>query len=123
VFIKLGAQLGLGYRRNRTAGTWVARLADGKGGNWTRAIGTADDFDEADGSGALDYWQTQEKARSLARENRGDGRPAEPLTIGQALDRYEADLKTRGGDLGNVARVRIHLTEALAGKSFPACAG
>ena len=43
VFVKIGPSVGLGYRRNQTAGTWVARVADGKGGNWTKAIGTADD--------------------------------------------------------------------------------
>jgi integrase len=119
LFIKLGPQLGIGYRRNRTAGTWVTRLADGKGGNWTKAIGTADDFDDADGSGVLNFWQAQDKARRLSRENRGDGGPAEPLTVGQALDRYQADLKTRGGDRGNVTRVRAHMTETLAAKPLP----
>src|ERR1700736_2434890 len=47
VFAKIGPGLGLGYRRNATAGTWVVRASDGQGGNWTTAIGTADDFDEA----------------------------------------------------------------------------
>src|SRR5215831_16656696 len=70
VFVKLGKQLGLGYRRNQTAGTWVLRVADGKGGNFLRSIGKADDFDEADGADVLDFWQAQEKARSLAVVNR-----------------------------------------------------
>ena len=116
VFIKLGPQLGLGYRRNRTAGTWVARVADGKGGNWTKAIGSADDFDDADGSAVLDFWQAQEKARALAREDRGDGGSAQPLSLTGVLDRYQADLKLRDGDLGNVGRVRAHLPQALARK-------
>lgn len=118
-FIKLGPQLGLGYRRNITAGTWVARLADGKGGNWTKAIATADDFEDADGVSILDFWQAQEKARALARENGGEGRAAEPTSVEQALVRYETDLKMRGGDPGNVARVRAHMTGALAGKPLP----
>ena len=49
VFVKIGPSIGLGYRRNQTAGTWVVRVADGKGGNWTKAIGAADDFDNSDG--------------------------------------------------------------------------
>jgi integrase len=85
------------------------RVADGKRGNWIRAIGTADDFDDADGANVLDFWQAQDKARSLAR----GGQPAEPLTIKQALDRYEADLRTRGGDTGNATRVRAHLMDDL----------
>ena len=67
VFIKIGPSVGLGYRRNQTAGAWVVRVADGKGGNWTKSVGLADDFDEGDGHRVLDFWQAQEKARALAR--------------------------------------------------------
>lgn len=108
----------VGYRRNATAGTWVVRAADGQGGNWTKAIGTADDFDEADGKTVLDFWQAQDRARVISRVGRdGDGDEGRPATIAEALDRYEADLETRGGDTGNVARVRAHLPGVLAGKS------
>jgi integrase len=107
----------LGYRRNATAGTWVVRAADGKGGNWTKAIGAADDFDEADGKAVLDFWQAQDCARAFARVGRdGDGDNAGPLTMSKALDQYRADLETRGGDTGNVARVRAHLPDTLAEK-------
>jgi integrase len=119
VFIKLGPQLGLGYRRNKSGGTWVVRVADGKRGNSLRSIGAADDFDEADGSGVLDFWQAQDRARTLGRDNRSDSTPAEALTVAQALDRYEADLTTRGGDLGNVTRVRVRVTTALTRKHVP----
>jgi hypothetical protein len=47
-FVRIAPGISLGYRRNATAGTWVARVADGRGGNWTKAIGSADDYDEAD---------------------------------------------------------------------------
>src|SRR5580704_9062761 len=70
VFLRIGPRIGLGYRRNQTAGTWVARVANGSGGNWTKAIGGADDFEDADGGQVLDFWQAQEKARSLARADR-----------------------------------------------------
>lgn len=56
LFIRIGPGLSLGYRRNQVAGTWVLRVADGKGGATTRAIGTADDFTEADGVNLLNYW-------------------------------------------------------------------
>ena len=118
VFAKIGPGLGLGYRRNATAGTWVVRAADGQGGNWTKAIGTADDFDEADGKTVLDFWQAQDRARVISRVDlEGDGDEGQPATIAEALDRYEADLETRGGDTGNVARVRAHLPAGLAAKS------
>jgi hypothetical protein len=88
------------------------RVADGKRGNWLRSFGSADDFNEADGTEVLDFWQAQDKARSLAR----GGKPAEPVTIQQALDRYEGDLQTRSGDIGNVTRVRTHMTDSLGRK-------
>jgi hypothetical protein len=49
VFVRIGPGISLGYRRNKTAGTWVLRVADGRGGGKTSAIGHADDYDEPDG--------------------------------------------------------------------------
>jgi len=105
VFVKIGRGVGLGYRRNMTSGTWV--------------IGTADDFDLADGTTVLDFWQAQDWARAAASEGRArDGSDDRPLTISGALDRYTADLKIREGDTANVARVRKHLSAGLAAKSI-----
>src|ERR1700736_6731497 len=112
VYVKIGAGLGLGYRRNATSGTWVARIADGRGSNLRKTIGTADDFAEANGRDVLDYWQASDAARRLASGNAG---PA-VVTLGDALDRYEADLRTRGRDVVNVTRIRRHLSEAMAKK-------
>jgi integrase len=109
--VRVGPKIGLGYRRNQTAGTWVARVADGRGGNWTKAVGTADDLDDADGVAILDFWQAQEKARILGRG--GEAIAQKSGTVGQALDAYEADLSTRGGDINNVKRVRTHLGDGL----------
>lgn len=117
VFAKVGPGLNVGYRRNQTAGTWVARVADGKGGNWTKTIGLADDFEDADDNRVLDFWQAQEKARALGRGDRSGGSGTKPATVDQALAAYEADLKTRGADMGNVARVRLHLPAGLRSKA------
>lgn len=114
VFVRIGAKVGLGYRRNKTAGTWVARVADGGGGNWTKAIGLADDFEDADGARVLTYWQAQDKARSIGRDDRGEA--TKPITLREAVDAYEADLNTRGGDVGNVTRLRANLPPGLADK-------
>src|SRR5262249_28731211 len=81
----------------------------------TKAIAEADDFDDADGNSILDFWQAQDRARAIARSRRtGGDETGKLLTIQQALDRYKADLMTRGGDAGNVARVRRHLSDTLA---------
>src|SRR6516164_10387611 len=117
VFVKIGRGVGLGYRRNMTSGTWVIRVTRG-GKDWAKAIGTADDFDLADGTTVLDFWQAQDWARAAASEGRArDGSDDRPLTISGALGRYAADLKIREGDTANVARVRSHLSAGLAAKS------
>ncbi len=120
LFVKIGPRVGLGYRRNKTAGTWVVRLSDGRGRNTRRAIGYADDHEEADSDRVLSFWQAQERARKLVH---GEG-PATtpprrtPITVKQALERYEADLKIRGGDTHNVDRLKLHLPLGIAGKSI-----
>jgi integrase len=114
-FVRIAPGVGLGYRRNRTGGTWTVRVADGAGGNWIKAIGSADDFEDANGRDVLSFWEAQDRARVVARagSDSGDARPA---TIARALDDYEDDLKTRGGHVGNVTRVRVHVSDALASK-------
>ena len=118
VFTKIGDGVGLGYRRNRTAGTWIVRAANGKGANWTKAFATADDFQEADGGTLMNFWQAQDRARVLASGGKNHGTDDSKLVnIKQALDRYDVDLKARAGDTANVARVRLHLPERLINKT------
>jgi hypothetical protein len=57
----------------RTAGTWIVRGAEGKGTNWTKAFATADDFDDADGETVLNFWQAQDRARTLVRNIKSPG--------------------------------------------------
>jgi integrase len=116
-FVKIGPGIGLGYRRNQSVGTWIVRVADGKGANATKAFAFADDAEDADGTTILNYWQAQDRAREISRAGESsDEPPREPITIFRALEGYEADLRTRGGDIGNVARVRGHLPENLGTK-------
>jgi len=117
-FVKIAPGVGLGYRRNRTAGTWVARAADGRGGNWTQAIAAADDFEDATGTDVLNFWQAQERARAVARGGRDATEDSgKPVTVAQIIDRYETDLRVRGGDVYNAQRVRVHMPEMLARKT------
>jgi integrase len=112
-FTAISPGIGLGYRRCEGAGRWIVRCADGRGSNWQKAFAVADDFEEADGGHVLTFWQAQDKARALARGSVDTGRP---VTVAEALDAYAADLKVRGGGLGNVSRVTYHLPPALAAK-------
>lgn len=120
-FVPIARGVSLGYRRNATAGTWVARVADGHGGNWTKGIGSADDYDDADGVTVLDYWQAQDRAKQVARggkDNAAEAATSSPIvetvtTLRAAMARYEADLRTRDGDIGNAVRVRRHLADAM----------
>jgi integrase len=105
----------LGYRRTktkRTNGTWVVRVTK-DGSDWTKAIGKADDFDEAvPSAGILTHSEAWDETKKVANV----GKPGGANTVEAALDRYENDLKGRGADLGNIVRVRAHLTDKLAKK-------
>jgi integrase len=92
--------------------------ADGRGGNWMKGFASADDFEESNGTTVLTFWDAQDKARVLARGTKdADGEGDKPITVGQALDRYEVDLSLRGGDMRNVRRVRFHLPHSLNAKA------
>jgi integrase len=108
MFIRIGPGLSLGYRRNQVAGTWVLRIADGRGGATTRAIATADDFTEADGASVLNYWQAQEKAQSAARNSSGQG-VAKPLTVGGAAEVYLEKLEAKNPRTARDTRGRLNL--------------
>jgi integrase len=113
-FEKIARGLALGYRRTRTAGTWVVRVT-GAGEDWTEKLGTADDHDET-GVDILTYGEAQDRAKALARA----GRPGADNSVKGALDRYEADLKAREAAVDNFKRARLHLSPKLANKSVGA---
>jgi integrase len=112
-FTTVSPGLAIGYRRTKGGGRWIMRRADGKGGNWQKVIGIADDYEVADGARVLDFWQAQDKAKALAHGTADSGKP---ISVNEALDTYAAHLARRGGLAGNVSRVRHHLPAALAAK-------
>jgi integrase len=114
---RLGPGLSLGYRRNDHAGSWSIRAADGAGGEWLKRIGTADDYEAANGKCVLNYEQAVAEARRLYR-GKGDTEhdPSKPLTLDEALTLYEADLAARSARTFNARLVRHHLTPALLSK-------
>jgi site-specific recombinase XerD len=94
LFARIGPGISLGYRRNKTAGTWVLRVADGRGGGRTSAIGHADDYDEPDGQNFLTFFQAQERAKSVAR-TASDGGILKPITVGEATANYLEVLRAK----------------------------
>jgi integrase len=97
------------YRRNAGPGTWSVRST-------IKRIGLADDLEPADGKHVLTYWQAIDVARGLARRQPGADDANRPVTVSEALDRYQGDLDSRGADAQNANRVRRHLTQTLATK-------
>ena len=113
----LGRGMALLYRRNKTNGSWVAKVSDGHGTYWTKAFAEADDFDASDGKTILDFYQAQDVAKSLARRQPDDvGDDSRPATVGEALDGYEADLTARNASIYNAKHPRSHLTSVLLSK-------
>jgi len=87
VFVRIGAGISLGYRRNQTAGTWVLKVSDGRGGAKTSAVGTADDFTDSDGITVLTYWQALDLAKKKA-SSAADGIKPTVLTVRMAAKVY-----------------------------------
>ena len=107
IFVRIAPSLSLGYRRNQIAGTWVLRLADGKGGASTKAIGIADDYEAANNDSVLDYWQAQERAKALVR-NTGGGDSSKPLTVRRAAEVYLERLEVKNSRTARDTRGRLN---------------
>jgi integrase len=113
---RLGPGLSLGYRRNDHAGSWSIRAADGAGGEWLKRIGTADDYEAANGGDVLSYEEAVAEARRLYRGKDDTDAPSRPVTLDEALTRYEADLAARSSRPYNAKWARHHLTPSLLSK-------
>jgi integrase len=110
---RLGPGLSIGYRRNAGPGTWSIRAADGKGGEWLKKFGVADDYEPADGRRILNYVQAVDQARKLIRAGDAAVDEGKPLTVADALTLYESDLKTRGANFRNARAPLKHLSAGL----------
>jgi len=62
-YINIGRGVSLGYRRNKTFGSWSVRVADGNGSSWLKAFADADDNDDAHG---LTFKEAKRLTRALA---------------------------------------------------------
>jgi len=105
----MGAGAALGYRKGRTAGVWLVRVADSSAGGGYRqaSIGRADDTLKADGVEVLDYRKAEADARDwIARHHRvaagmepapAVAARAVPYTVADAIADYLTDYVARGG--------------------------
>jgi integrase len=116
-FTLVSPNVSLGYRRKQIGpGSWSVRCTE-NGSDWVKKVGVADDHEPSDGTHIFDYWGAVQLARQIARRQPGDSEDdSRPLTVAEALDQYENDLKSRGRSPTNAARVRKHLPGALATK-------
>ncbi len=96
----------MGYRRNKTAGTWVFRKADGSGGMNTKAIGIADDYVEADGESVLSYWQAVDKVRELGKSASGSAPGS--ITVQEAFDNYLPTLDAKNSRSARTTKGRVN---------------
>jgi integrase len=103
VYVKIGPSTSLGYRRNSTAGKWVLRLANGKGGMTTQSIANADDYDESNKQSILTFYEAQDTARRLAT------RPTmvKPLTVQDATDNYLTVLRSKNAHTEYDTKLRL----------------
>jgi hypothetical protein len=105
----LAPKIALTYRRNKGAGVWSVKAPFG-----LKKFAIADDLEDANGETVLTYWQALEKARTLARA--GEGSSDRLITVGEAVDNYEADLAARGAQKDNATSIRRNLPDTLAAK-------
>lgn len=82
------------------------RIADGRGGAKTSAIGHADDYDEADGQNFLTFFQAQERAKLVVRTTSGGG-ILKPLTVGEAAANYLKVLSVRNAQTAYDTKLRL----------------
>jgi integrase len=114
----LESGLHLGYRRPLAgAGKWIARHYIGGQSYQVEAIGTADDYSDADGVAVLSYRQAQATARErmVARAHHAAGKHG-PLTVADAVESYleflDAHRKSGSGYHAR-HRARAHILPAL----------
>jgi integrase len=100
--VPLAPGIQLLYRRNLGSGAWSVKTK-----KWIKKIAVADDFEPANGTTVLNYWDAQKRASELARV--GEGNVVEPVTVEQAVDDYEKDLKARGASKFDASTLRFNL--------------
>jgi integrase len=114
---KVGPGTWVGYRRNQGAGTWSARVGNEDGKGWEKRIAFADDLEPTRPPLVLNYWGAIAEVQKLGRADPDAPEdPSKPITLDEALARYETDLRSRSAHAYNARHPRRHLTAALLSK-------
>lgn len=118
--LETGLAVGYFRRQDGGAGTWWAKYRDPETGKRIKhALGTADDFAEANGRAALDWKQAQAKARKWAEAAlalaSGEEIHSGPFTVEAAWNAYRRDCERRGmKSLDRTeGQVKLHILPAL----------
>jgi integrase len=108
----------LGYRRNDTAGTWIARMYDRGQGRRFQALASADDVSAADGKTVLTFAEAMEAAQAWFRrrsmEDTGEV-VGGPYTVAEAMEDYVVEReRTKRKKLPDTrATIKAHILPTL----------
>src|SRR5262249_19698749 len=111
----IGPELHLGYRKGKSARSWVARIYLGNGQYRVENIGYADDIADADDDTGLNFWQAHEKARAMKESSTIKTDPAR-YTVRQAIADYIESLEGKPTQYSTKLRLAAYVPKALADK-------
>jgi integrase len=112
---RLGPGRSLAYRRNEGPGAWSVIGVDGRGKEWLKKIGVADDHEPADGKRILTFAQAVDVALKLTRDSEVEN-VGQPTTLKSALADYDRDLVARGAGRYNAKWALVHAPASLLAK-------
>jgi len=121
-FKTIGKGLTLIYRRTGEGfGTWSVKLISTAGGEYHLCkLGTADDYQDANGVDVLSFGQAHDRARKLAHEAKAnDGILIKPSSVSEAADRYlEWYRQHRRAVRETEHAIRAHIRPALGDRQL-----
>ena len=120
-FREIGDGLTLIYRRtSKGYGTWSAKLAMPGGKYAIRILGTADDYQDADGVTVLTFYQAQEKARTTADDAKTQGGVLiKDMTVKEASESYLAWFRAnKKGVAMAESAINAHILPAFGDKKL-----
>ena len=115
-WLPIGKGLALGYRRTQEGyGTWSARLMLPTNKYALRALGAADDQQDANGVDVLSFYQAQDKARTVLDEVKtAGGILVKPITVKEASEIYlKWHRENRKGLSVVESALRVHILPTL----------